>query len=64
MPGGGAGGWGGGARGAGGGPRHGRDARIIGRVVADHPGRVVVRTPVGGHRILDMPVGDPIPRIC
>jgi hydrogenase expression/formation protein HypE len=44
--------------------RHGRDARIIGRVVADHPGRVVVRTPVGGHRILDMPVGDPIPRIC
>jgi hydrogenase expression/formation protein HypE len=42
----------------------GEGARIVGVVTDDHPGLVVVRTPFGGTRILDMLVGDPLPRIC
>ncbi len=42
----------------------GREAAIIGQVTADHPGRVVARTPLGAHRILDMLVGEQLPRIC
>jgi len=44
--------------------QHGRDAQIIGEVVADHPGRVVMRTTTGGTRIVDMPLGEQLPRIC
>ncbi len=42
----------------------GRDAAVIGHVGSSHPGRVVVTTAVGGRRFLDMPLGDPVPRIC
>jgi hydrogenase expression/formation protein HypE len=42
----------------------GRDAARIGRVTADHPGFVVLRTPIGGDRILDLPFGESLPRIC
>ncbi len=42
----------------------GRRAVAIGRVVADHPRVVVMRTAVGGTRIVAMPVGDQLPRIC
>ncbi|MHB1015997.1 MAG: hydrogenase expression/formation protein HypE [Desulfurivibrionaceae bacterium] len=42
----------------------GREARIIGEVVADDPGLVVMRTALGAHRIIDMPVGEQLPRIC
>ncbi len=42
----------------------GRDAAIIGEVVADHPGRVVMRTRIGGRRIVDMLAGEQLPRIC
>jgi hydrogenase expression/formation protein HypE len=42
----------------------GREAEIIGKVVEDHPGRVVMRSVVGGTRIVDMLSGDPLPRIC
>jgi len=42
----------------------GRDACRIGTVVAGHPGFVTVRTPIGGERILDLPFGEPLPRIC
>jgi hydrogenase expression/formation protein HypE len=42
----------------------GRQACAIGRVTADHPGLVVLRTPVGGQRILDLPLHEPLPRIC
>ncbi len=44
-------------------PRGGKAARI-GRVVADHPGLVVARTPYGGTRIVPMPLGEQLPRIC
>jgi hydrogenase expression/formation protein HypE len=42
----------------------GRDAARIGRVTGEHPGRVVLRTPIGGHRVLDLPFAEPLPRIC
>ena len=42
----------------------GSQAREIGRVVAQHPGRVVARTLVGSTRVVDMLVGEQLPRIC
>jgi hydrogenase expression/formation protein HypE len=42
----------------------GRKAARIGRIVADHPGLVVARTPYGGTRIVPMPLGEQLPRIC
>src|SRR5437870_6593504 len=42
----------------------GREAAIIGTVQADPPGMVFLRTDIGGMRVLDMLVGDPLPRIC
>ncbi|MGJ0511962.1 hydrogenase expression/formation protein HypE [Methylocystis sp.] len=42
----------------------GRQAAIIGSVVAGEPGRVTMRTIFGGRRIVDMLVGEQLPRIC
>jgi len=42
----------------------GKDAAIIGRVTAEHPPMVVLRTPLGTTRIVDMLAGDQLPRIC
>jgi hydrogenase expression/formation protein HypE len=42
----------------------GRQAAIIGHVTADHPGIVAARTGIGGTRIVDMMVGEQLPRIC
>jgi len=42
----------------------GRDACIIGEVVAEHPRTVTITTGLGGQRIVDMPVGEQLPRIC
>ncbi|MFX1307495.1 MAG: AIR synthase-related protein, partial [Promethearchaeota archaeon] len=42
----------------------GKEAEIIGEVKADNPKRVFLRTIVGGTRFIDMPLGEPIPRIC
>ena len=42
----------------------GAQAAVIGEVVEDHAGRVVVRTEFGSHRILDKLVGEQLPRIC
>ncbi|HXQ95524.1 MAG TPA: hydrogenase expression/formation protein HypE [Candidatus Acidoferrales bacterium] len=42
----------------------GEGAALVGRVVADHPGMVTVRTLVGSERIVDMLVGEQLPRIC
>ena len=42
----------------------GRDAVIIGSVVDDHPGMVVMRTVYGSRRIIDLPLGEQLPRIC
>ncbi len=43
---------------------HGRDAVPIGRVVEGHPGMVVMRTAIGGTRVIPMPLGEQLPRIC
>jgi hydrogenase expression/formation protein HypE len=43
---------------------YGREAAVIGKVRAEHEGRVVLRTPLGARRILDMLVGEQLPRIC
>jgi hydrogenase expression/formation protein HypE len=42
----------------------GAEACRIGVVVADHPGRVVARTSIGGSRLVDLPAGELLPRIC
>jgi hydrogenase expression/formation protein HypE len=42
----------------------GQDAAIIGQVVEEHPGLVVARTGIGGRRVVDMPLGEILPRIC
>jgi hydrogenase expression/formation protein HypE len=42
----------------------GASAVSIGRVVPDHPGMVVMRTGLGGTRVVDMLPGDQLPRIC
>ncbi len=42
----------------------GRAATILGRVTAEHAGRVVLRTAIGGSRIIPLPIGEQLPRIC
>jgi hydrogenase expression/formation protein HypE len=42
----------------------GQDATIIGKVVAEHPGMVVSKTGIGGSRVVDLPAGELLPRIC
>lgn len=42
----------------------GKEAEIIGEVVAEHSGKVVMETAIGGERIIDMLTGEQLPRIC
>jgi hydrogenase expression/formation protein HypE len=42
----------------------GRDAAVIGEVVADHPGLVILRSLVGGERVVTLLAGEQLPRIC
>ncbi len=42
----------------------GAKSAAIGEVVADHPGRVFLRSTVGGLRVVDMLTGEQLPRIC
>jgi hydrogenase expression/formation protein HypE len=42
---------------------YGKDAKVIGKAT-DKVKRVVLETVVGGKRIIEAPVGDPVPRIC
>ena len=44
--------------------KYSKDAVIIGEVGAEKPGRVVMKTVLGASRIVDMLVGDLLPRIC
>lgn len=39
-------------------------ATVIGSCVADHPGMVVAHTALGGRRVVDLPIGEQLPRIC
>ena len=42
----------------------GAESRIIGEAVADYPGKVFLKTRIGGNRIVDMLSGEQLPRIC
>nr|WP_329584532.1 hydrogenase expression/formation protein HypE [Kitasatospora sp. NBC_01250] len=42
----------------------GARAAVIGECVAEHPGMVVARTALGGTRVVDLPLGEQLPRIC
>ena len=42
----------------------GRNAARIGFVTEEHPGLVLARTGIGGRRVVDMPLGELLPRIC
>jgi hydrogenase expression/formation protein HypE len=42
----------------------GKQAAVIGEVVNNHHGKVVLRTMIGGKRMMDMPAGEQLPRIC
>jgi len=44
--------------------QYGHEAAIIGEVVNEHPGRVVMKTRLGASRIVDVLVGELLPRIC
>jgi len=43
---------------------YGERSVIIGQICSQHPGRVVIKTPYGSSRILDMLSGELLPRIC
>ena len=42
----------------------GADAAVIGTCVPEHPGMVVARTGFGATRVVDVPIGEQLPRIC
>jgi hydrogenase expression/formation protein HypE len=42
----------------------GRVAAIVGEVVGEHPGKVTMRSRIGGLRVVDMLSGEQLPRIC
>lgn len=44
--------------------KFGQDAAIIGEVVADHPRQVLLTSQIGGKRVVNMLVGEQLPRIC
>lgn len=43
---------------------YGREAALIGEVIAGHPGKVFMETRIGGTRIVGMLAGEQLPRIC
>jgi hydrogenase expression/formation protein HypE len=42
----------------------GKNATLIGEVIANHPGTVIMKTLIGGSRVVDMLSGEQLPRIC
>ncbi len=42
----------------------GEAAALIGEVTEEHPGTVLARTAIGGRRVVAMPLGELLPRIC
>jgi hydrogenase expression/formation protein HypE len=42
--------------------KYGKDAQIIGEVTSKGP--VILETLLGGRRILEAPIADPVPRVC
>lgn len=46
------------------GQEHGRSACVIGSVTDAHPGMVTAKTALGATRVVDLPLGEQLPRIC
>ncbi|USS41626.1 hydrogenase expression/formation protein HypE [Thermococcus aggregans] len=44
--------------------RLGKDAAIIGEVIDQYRGKVILETGIGGKRFMEPPLGDPVPRVC
>lgn len=44
--------------------KYGHDTAIIGKVIENYPGKVIMKTLIGGSRIVDMLSGEQLPRIC
>ena len=44
--------------------KYGKQAEIIGDVVSEHTGKSILKTQIGGSRIIDMLAGEQLPRIC
>jgi len=44
--------------------RYGAEAVLVGEVQAESPGRVLLKTAIGSHRIVDVLLGEMLPRIC
>jgi hydrogenase expression/formation protein HypE len=44
--------------------RYGNEARVIGTVVSEHPKMVLMKTGIGGTRVVDVMFGEQLPRIC
>lgn len=42
----------------------GEESRIVGEITENHPGRVSIKSVIGGSRIVDMLSGEMLPRIC
>jgi hydrogenase expression/formation protein HypE len=42
----------------------GRESCLIGKAVAEHPGMALLKTEIGGTRVLDLPFNEQLPRIC
>ena len=42
----------------------GKDATICGEVVSEYKKKVILETSIGGKTLMEMPVGDPVPRVC
>jgi len=42
----------------------GKKASVIGEITEKHPGKVILKTAIGGTRIVDMLTGEQLPRIC
>jgi len=42
----------------------GKEAAVIGKVTLENPGKVLLHTPIGGHRLLEPLSGEQFPRIC
>lgn len=42
----------------------GAEAAMIGKVIADHPGMVIAKTAIGASRVITVPIGEQLPRIC
>lgn len=43
---------------------HGEKAAVIGEITGEHPGQVLMRSSIGGRRVVNMLAGEQLPRIC